>query len=177
VTCNLKRQLVFFQHITDIDDFRENKEYITVLVYKNKGKRVYYPGKSYNYLFFFLQENVIIKVLNFDMTSFHQKCDLADPPPYIDGIRINSPHYLCKLLHTQAGVERYTLVISQYEKSNTINYSLRVYSSCSIELKKITNPYRFKDEVSAAHPKNYLTLYSLNIVFCVSDKKGWLERS
>ncbi|XP_046445649.1 calpain-7-like isoform X2 [Daphnia pulex] len=106
--------ILLSRHITDIDDFRENKEYITVLVYKNKGKRVYYP---------------------------------ADPPPYIDGIRINSPHYLCKLLHTQAGVERYTLVISQYEKSNTINYSLRVYSSCPIELKKITNPYRFKDEI------------------------------
>ena len=73
---------------------------------------------------------------------------LADPPPYIDGIRINSPHYLCKLLNTQAGVERYTLVISQYEKSNTINYSLRVYSTCPIELKKITKPYRYKDEVS-----------------------------
>ena len=26
-------------------DFAENKEYITIVVYKNNGKRVYYPSK------------------------------------------------------------------------------------------------------------------------------------
>lgn len=33
------------RHITNIDDFRDNKEYITLLVYQNSGKRIYYPCK------------------------------------------------------------------------------------------------------------------------------------
>lgn len=33
------------RHITSIDDFRENHEYITLLVYQNAGKRIYYPCK------------------------------------------------------------------------------------------------------------------------------------
>lgn len=31
------------RHITSIEDFRENHEYITLLVYQNDGKRIYYP--------------------------------------------------------------------------------------------------------------------------------------
>ena len=50
----------------------------------------------------------------------------ADPPPFIDGIRINSPHYLTKIKLTSAGTHTFTLVVSQYEKQNTINYTLRV---------------------------------------------------
>lgn len=93
-------------------------------------------------------------------------CHLADPPPYIDGVRINSPHYLCKLLLPQAGVERYTLVISQYEKSKTINYSLRVYSTCPFELKKITQPYKHKDEVST-HIQKYILCHVFKYrIFC-----------
>ncbi|TMS10753.1 Calpain-7 [Larimichthys crocea] len=96
------------RHITDKDDFAQNREFITLVVYKTDGKKVYYP---------------------------------ADPPPYIDGIRINSPHYLTKMRLTSAGTHTFTLVVSQYEKQNTINYTLRVYSGCKFTFSKILNPF------------------------------------
>ncbi|GBP71678.1 Calpain-7 [Eumeta japonica] len=100
--------LLLTRHITQIQDFRDNKEYITLLVYKNDGRRVYYP---------------------------------YDPPPYIDGVRINSPHYLCKI-RVGAARERYTLIVSQYEKTSLIHYTLRVYGTCPVTLTKLeTYPF------------------------------------
>ncbi|XP_027728176.1 calpain-7 isoform X1 [Vombatus ursinus] len=96
------------RHITDKDDFANNREFITMVVYKSDGKRIYYP---------------------------------ADPPPYIDGIRINSPHYLTKIKLTTPGPHTFTLVVSQYEKQNTIHYTVRVYSACKFTFSKIPTPY------------------------------------
>lgn len=33
------------RHITNVEDFKDNHEFIAVLVYKTKGNRVYYPRK------------------------------------------------------------------------------------------------------------------------------------
>ncbi|KAJ9584384.1 hypothetical protein L9F63_021278 [Diploptera punctata] len=107
--------ILLTRHITQIQDFKENREYITVLVYKNEGRRVYYP---------------------------------SDPAPYIDGVRINSPHYLCKLKIQENSSRRYTLVISQYEKMHTINYTLRAYASCPFSLSKIGSPYQHTQKVT-----------------------------
>ena len=71
------------------------------------------------------------------------RCVLDDPPPFIDGVRINSPHYLCKMV-VQPGTNVYTLVVSQYERNNTIHYTLRVYSSTEFRLTRIVPPYNPK---------------------------------
>uniref|UniRef100_H3ALS7 Calpain 7 n=1 Tax=Latimeria chalumnae TaxID=7897 RepID=H3ALS7_LATCH len=127
------------RHITDKDDFARNREFITMVVYKNDGKKVYYP---------------------------------ADPPPYIDGIRINSPHYLTKINLSTPGTHTFTLVVSQYEKQNTIHYTLRVYSVCKFNFSKIPSPYTQSKRIngqwkgqSAGGCGNYRDSYKNNPVY------------
>ncbi|KAK0155007.1 Calpain-7 [Merluccius polli] len=134
------------RHITDKDDFAQNREFITLVVYKTDGRKVYYP---------------------------------ADPPPYIDGIRINSPHYLTKIKLTGAASHTFTLVVSQYEKQNTINYTLRVYSGCKFSFTKIPTPFTHTKRVtgqwkgaSAGGCGNYKDSYKHNPIYQFS-----LERS
>ena len=73
-----------------------------------------------------------------------------DPAPYKDGVRINSPHYLCKMVEP-AGSHVYTLVVSQYEKSHTIHFTLRVFSTNEIKLTRVSDPYlqKFQKQVLA----------------------------
>ncbi|KAL8615723.1 hypothetical protein ACOMHN_007476 [Nucella lapillus] len=104
--------ILLTRHIVDKADFADNKEFITVLVYKTGGKKIFYP---------------------------------YDPPPYKDGIRINSPHYLCKMVEGKP-TEPYTLVISQYEKNSTIHYTLRVYATCDFSLTRFIDPYKSQYE-------------------------------
>ena len=73
-----------------------------------------------------------------------------DPPPYKDGVRINSPHYLCKMVQ-EKGSTVYNLVLSQYEKNNSIYYTLRIYSTAEFSFSKISEPYnaQYEKQVSA----------------------------
>lgn len=73
---------------------------------------------------------------------------LDDPPPYIHGVRINSPHYLCKIKLENNSDTRYTLVISQYEKTHTIYYTLRAYATCPFKLWQIPQLYKYEKEVN-----------------------------
>ncbi|KAK6617934.1 hypothetical protein RUM43_014163 [Polyplax serrata] len=124
------------RHITDVEDFKDNQEFITLLVYKTSGKRVYYP---------------------------------RDPAPFIDGVRINSPHYLCKIVLTEDSDRTYTLVISQYEKMHNIYYTLRAYSTLPFTLNHIDSNWNFCQEItgqwsgaSAGGCANYTTTYGSN---------------
>ena len=108
--------LLLSRHITEISDFKNNKEYITLLIYKNDGKKVYYPH---------------------------------DPPPYIDGVRINSPHYLTKIILDKGeNVRRFTVVVSQFEKTSTIYFTVKAFSTLPFKLDKIKTNWRHKEDVT-----------------------------
>nr|XP_039261066.1 calpain-7-like isoform X1 [Styela clava] len=132
------------RHITDKDDFAQNQEFITMLVYKNEGKRVYYPHS---------------------------------PSPYIDGVRINSPHYLTRIQVPAAKTSpnRFTLVVSQYEKHKNIQYTIRVYATAEFALKKILDPYKFKKRISGNWTKenaggcaNHRDTYNRNPIYQIN---------
>lgn len=100
-------------------------------------------------------------------------CFSDDPPPYIDGIRINSPHYLCKII-LSPGARRYTLVVSQYEKTQTIYYTLRAYATCPFSLTKIEDRYNSVKEVRFWSNSSSLIILKLPR-FQVNGKVYWLE--
>jgi calpain-7 len=79
-----------------------------------------------------------------------------EPEPYKEGIRINSPHYLVKLVDDFTSSSLiYNLVVCQYEKSTSIYYTLRAFSTSSFTINELKEPYipkytkkvRFKDFV------------------------------
>jgi len=47
---------------------------------------------------------------------------------------------------SEPGTSTSTLVISQYEKNNTLHYTLRVYSASEFKLSKVEEPYIAKYE-------------------------------
>ncbi|ELU09786.1 hypothetical protein CAPTEDRAFT_220858 [Capitella teleta] len=135
--------ILLSRHIMDKDDFADNKEFITIVVYKNEGKKVFYPN---------------------------------DPKPFKDGVRINTPHYLVKMTENK-GRTSYTLIVSQYEKSHTIHYTLRVYSSCPFKLSPIADPYNPKCALemtgewkgaSAGGCENNMQSYNRNPIYQVN---------
>uniref|UniRef100_A0A8R1HS41 Calpain catalytic domain-containing protein n=1 Tax=Caenorhabditis japonica TaxID=281687 RepID=A0A8R1HS41_CAEJA len=136
LTVNVKKSaavwILLTRHITAIDDFATNKEFITLIVYET-GQKIYIP---------------------------------SNPRPISDGCRINSPLYLCQLLVTKPGIVKYTLVVAQYEKTNAINYSVRVFSTADVSIEPIRLPYtvskttRGKWIGSEQSPIEKLTLHS-----------------
>ena len=52
----------------------------------------------------------------------------------VQGVKINTPHYLAKLEQIPRGTSTYTVIVSQLESLTTIHYTLRVstYTDFSI---------------------------------------------
>ncbi|KAF6774821.1 hypothetical protein AHF37_06098 [Paragonimus kellicotti] len=67
--------------------------------------------------------------------------------PFRDSVRTNSPHCLVQLLQ-DPGTNSYHLVVSQFEKNNTIYYTLRVYSTAPFTLSKLIDPYKIEKQIT-----------------------------
>ena len=65
-----------------------------------------------------------------------------------------------KLVDNETSPIYYTLVLSQYEKSSTIYYSLRVYSTNQFELKEL------KDVYNQNYSKKVYNMFFKRIIFC-----------
>ena len=100
-------------------------------------------------------------------------CLLDDPPPYMDGVRINSPHYLCKMLDNGPDSGLYTLVVSQYDKSTTIHYTIRAYSNCEFILQKISESYnpKYEREVSEYMLINNMFAFANTMICTIALKQ------
>lgn len=132
--------ILLTRHITQKDDFAENKEFITVHVYKSDGGRIFYPSN-----------------------------------PFLEGTKINSPFYLAKL-NAPKGTTRFTLVVSQYEKTSTIHYTIKVFSSTEFRLSPVPIPYTVEKQLTgewsgklAGGCPNYSS-HSNNPVYCLQLK-------
>ncbi|CAH8534835.1 unnamed protein product [Schistosoma curassoni] len=88
-----------------------------------------------------------------------------DPAPFCDSVRINSPHCLVKMLQ-DPGTCNYILLISQYEKSITIYYTLRVYSTAPFTLSKIKDPYTISKQITGEWKGS-------NAGGCINDKESY----
>ncbi|KAK4472053.1 hypothetical protein MN116_005427 [Schistosoma mekongi] len=88
-----------------------------------------------------------------------------DPTPFCDSVRINSPHCLVKMLQ-DPGTSNYILLISQYEKSITIYYTLRVYSTAPFTLSKIIDPYTVSKQITGEWK-------GPNAGGCLNDKESY----
>uniref|UniRef100_A0A0X3PF53 Calpain-7 n=2 Tax=Schistocephalus solidus TaxID=70667 RepID=A0A0X3PF53_SCHSO len=95
----------------------------------------------------FANNNEFIAVVVYKDISSRKVYYPNDPGPYRDSVRINSPHCLIQMVQ-EPGTTTYTLVVSQYEKNMTIQYTLRAYSTAPISLKPITDPYTCSKTVS-----------------------------
>lgn len=146
------------RHITSIDDFRNNREYITIVAYENGGRKVFYPCKwiggvasgcvVLTAISFLFRRAQAIPRGDADKQSALPVQDTTRRPSRKGVSRLNVSE-LVSLAPTDLFFRRrITLAISQYEKSTTIYFTLRAYSRDKFELHQIDSGLVRKLEVS-----------------------------
>lgn len=104
----------------------------------------------------------------------------------VQGVKINTPHYLAKLPTVSKGTSTYTVIVSQLDSLSTIHYTLRVrncsflmdmyadvcilqvYSTCPFDLSPVSNPYSNHKQV-----RDFIDfmLYSFYILYISAERR------
>ncbi len=102
-----------------------------------------------------LSKHVLVKEENKDYITLHvyqdTNCERVYYPenPMIQGVYINSPHILVRF-NARKGKSRFTIVVSQHEKTKTLNFTLRVYSMSPFRIGEIARAYAHEQRISGA---------------------------
>ncbi|CAO3607815.1 unnamed protein product [Cunninghamella echinulata] len=67
--------------------------------------------------------------------------------PFKEGLYVNSPHILVRF-NAPPGTSKYTIVVSQHEKSRSLYFSLRAYSLAPFKLHEIPFPYPIEQKIT-----------------------------
>ncbi|KAL5496731.1 hypothetical protein EMCRGX_G013080 [Ephydatia muelleri] len=84
---------------------------------------------------------------------------------FVQGIKINTPHYLAKLENLPKGGSSYTVIVSQLESLSTIYFTLSVYSTCEFQCGPVPDPYAHSKQLQSKwlpgqSPPNFLLVTS-----------------
>ncbi|KAJ3089163.1 calpain 7 [Quaeritorhiza haematococci] len=84
----------------------------------------------------------------------HTGCERIYYPdkPLIKGVYVNSPHISVRF-EAPMGKTKYTVVVSQHEKKEELNFTLRAYSTAPFKMGEIPNKYSFEHKESGEWTK------------------------
>ncbi|CAG8543257.1 14186_t:CDS:10 [Ambispora leptoticha] len=116
--------LLLTKHITVI---KENKDYITLHVYNCDNN----SGSS----------NCLDTIATFGEKIYYPG------KPFIQGVYINSPHILVRF-NAPTGTTRYTIVVAQHEKMNSLDFTLRCYCTSPFTLCEIPQKYPIEKKIA-----------------------------
>eukprot|EP01135_Chromosphaera_perkinsii_P004541 Nk52_evm11s288 gene=Nk52_evmTU11s288 len=110
--------ILLTKHITKIEDFADNQDFIGVHVYnaKSGGNRIYYPDD--------MMQIEAVKI---------------NSPHYLAQLEVEPPK--------TGDTTSHTLVISQYQKLHSICYTLKLYGNGPFSLQEVKSPYTKKKKI------------------------------
>ncbi|KAK9720406.1 cysteine protease [Basidiobolus ranarum] len=117
------------------------------------GLEVSVSNEKLSAVWLLLTKHVLVKEENRDYITLHVYGNTGGSKvyypekPLVQGIYVNSPHILIRF-NSPPGVHKYTIVLSQHEKSRSLNYTIRTFCMSPFKFFEITDRYLYKKEVT-----------------------------